>query len=310
MADKAHTLPQSRRSSFSLTPKLRKSANKLLPSMPTLRRSSLVLFGGKSGIGDSYRDTIDTCSIGSNSASATPASTPSSSPRPPKSRRFSVFSKSPKDEKGADKKKTLKRTLSKGGKLLLPKFSFKEESVPFMVETEGDLHRASIVDDNLLTVKPEECVSDDSTSKAESCHSDEVCEGEWSVADTCKRVRKLSVSGIHGSIYTESQAMPNEDGKEVEDPFDGDPETLSHVSNVSNSSARLAETKSTNGEDSYFSFGRKSPSTLKREIMQITDNQTSEGNQYIAAKLERKSSTTVSTCDRSLLLEPVGYKRD
>lgn len=165
--------------------------------------------------------------------------------------------------------------------------------MPIMVETEEAVLRSPIGDDNTLKVKLEEGFSDN-----ESCCSVEVSASEWSLVDTCKRVRKLSAGGIRCSIYVESEATPTEEGKEVKDPFDGDPETLSNVS-VSSSrsiSPKTVEKKSSNVEDSYFSFGRKSPSTLKKEILKITDNQVSEANQYIAAKLERKTSL-VSTCD-------------
>lgn len=307
MADKANTLPRSKKSgfAFSVSPKLRKSAKHLLPSLPTLRKSNLSLLSGKSDE-SSYRDTIDSCSIHSTSPSATPTASPSSSPSSSKSRRFSLFSKSSKDEKVASQKKskkskkTLKKTLSKGSKLILPKFSFKDDSSPFMVETDGELRRTSCVDDNLLTVKHEEAVSDDDSLKAESCHSGEVFEGEWSFSDTCERVRKLSASGIRCSIYDDSETAPIKVGDEVEGSSDLlDPETFS---NMSNSSPRSVESKNTNGQDTYFNFGKKSPSTLRKEIMKITDSQLSEGNQYIAAKLERRRSSSVSTCDRCLLL--------
>lgn len=300
MAEKAGTLPQQKRkkksgiSSALSSVSSRKSAWHLMPSLPKLRKSTPSLLGDHRSDANggllSAGKNRDECSSSSPCLAAPPGS-----PTTAAERGLAETASVAGDARSAE---SLRRTIAKRAKLVIPKFGLREDTPPLMVETAGDLHRSPRVDANLLSVRQPEAVGSEADDVA-------VSDG-WSTKATSERLRKLSENGIRCSIFVDSEltGAPDEAVAQEEAPDEwvapsagrltpGDPETLSVASSssfVSNPPSRKLSW------DGCLHFGRKSPSTLKKEIIKITENQLQpESNRYIAEKLERRRSYGVST---------------
>ncbi|KAK7575678.1 hypothetical protein V9T40_011964 [Parthenolecanium corni] len=305
MADKGNTLPRSKKpEKLTPTPSTRKSVKSMLPSLPHRhKKNNLSVANSKltdsTGNTESLKDTSDAHSIAS-SGTATSIGSPSASPLVSKNERISIVPKSPKPT--ASKSKEIRKSIMKGGKMLIPKFKHKNESAPVMVETGLDLQRTNRTDDELLIQEQEVGTEADGSLKVIKDVEEVFPNDDWSVKGTCERVQTIYQQGTRESVYQQEQDeeasetvvdSPNE--TVVDSPNETvvttsvEPDTLSVTSNSSTPSS--PKTPST--EDGPPQFNKKSPNTLKKEIMNITNRQVSEGNQYIAAKLERKISLQV-----------------
>lgn len=301
MADKTNTLPRTKKiEKPSPTPSTRRSVKSLLPGLPHKHKktnSSVSSTKSLSSTGDleSLKDGSDTHSIAS-TATATSIGSPSSSPLVAKNEKISIKPKSPKPTLKPAVTKTkeskVRKTIVKGGKLLIPKFKQKNESAPIMVETDVDLHRTNRTDDELLTQGHEVGIEVDGTLKPTIDVKEVFSNDDWSVKGTRERVQTISQQGTRDSIFVEEPV--DEKAEEAVDSPNGtvisaESDTLSQASNPSTPSSPNVISV----EEGPLNFGKKSPTTLKKEIMQKTNRKVSEGNQYIAAKLERKISLQV-----------------
>lgn len=295
MADKTNTLPRPKKTEKpSPTPSTRRTVKSLLPGLPHKHKKSNSTVSSTKSMGstgdlESLKDGSDDRSVTS-TATAPSIGSPSSSPLVAKNDKISIVPKSPKP---TATKSRMRKTIVKGGKMLIPKFKHKNESAPVMVETGVDLHRTNRTDDELLTQDHEVGTEADGTLKPTNDVEEAFTNDDWSVKGTCERVQTISQQGTRESIFGEEQ-----DDEKVEetaaDPPNGTVVTSADSDTVSQAS--ISSTPSSpkiSVEEGPLNFSKKSPTTLKKEIMQITTRKVSEGNQYIAAKLERKISLQV-----------------
>ncbi len=320
--DKATTLPRTRKetvvtSSSSSSPlgTFRTKTTEKIKKMPLIRRKKKKKEGplevpsenGVGGLDDtsSVEGSAPSEVSGELSTSTPTISTPSASPAVEKKENF--IQKSP----GLAKKQI--KSLIKGGKNL---FKSKNESAPIAVETSLDLHRsvpaetewndssAEAADQSVASAgDPFIDHSDSGDGESPVAVSEDVVEvkDDWSVTATCKRVKKLSVIEVtRDSVYSNEENEKLENGSVVTAL---EQELISEAGS-SYPPTPTAETPGTdNGDQSPMNFDRKSPSTLKKEIMAMT-NRPSNENTYIMEKMRnRKMSLQVNRTEERLILE-------
>lgn len=198
--------------------------------------------------------------------------------------------------------KTPIKKIVKGGKSMLQKLKGKNESAPVMVEVAPlDLGRtpakkqeefgpdeadtSTIADDTSSSVR-EEVVGHDETGENDveavpplpvtvTVEAD-----EWSVTETCEKVRRRSKLDNQVSVYEEEEEEEEEQQRRREqnellhaqevgsendsafDPASPEPRITDQEMKLS-----VSQTSISNGDQSQINFNKKSPSTIKKEIL-------------------------------------------
>lgn len=163
--------------------------------------------------------------------------------------------KNPKKPKPPIKK------IVKGGKGFLNKLKGKNESAAIVVDTPLDLRRGGAP----LAKQESDGLPEENAEEQEELKNGDIGEititskDEWSTTATCEKVRKLSQLEIHESIYNEEF-----EGDGLPDSLTPDEDTFSAADDATNPST--PEPITSNG-DTPISFDKKSPSTIKKEIL-------------------------------------------
>lgn len=179
------------------------------------------------------------------------------------------------------------KNVIKNTKNLLPIFKNKNESVPVAVENTLDIRRVTLKedDDNNEMKEDVENNFDKSDIEEEIVQSKD----DWSVTATCARVKRLSSFEIvKDSVYINQPDQPGIDEyvDSISPDTTPDQETnIKYPTNTSNSAIPV-QTPDANGLENPPNFNKKSPNTLKKEILQITKRKTSAPeHDYIVSKV-------------------------
>lgn len=176
------------------------------------------------------------------------------------------------------------KRIVQGGKGLLTRFKGKNESAPIMVDGSLDARRSArqATDEE----KDEQATIEEELKNGDITEVTVPRKDEWSTTATCEKVRKLSRLEIHESVYNEEL-----DGEGLPSPTTPEDEAFVDDENLS------AEPVTANGTGAPINFDKKSPSTIKKEILSSINS----------SKI-RKTSDPISNGSRSTVTRKVSMQ--